>query len=49
MKYFFYGITILLLITWIAGVVNATTGNIMAIAAMVLSKFSEGTAVRSVV
>jgi hypothetical protein len=47
MKNIFYCITILLLITWIAGYVTSNTGNIMAIAAMVLSKFTESTTVRS--
>ncbi len=49
MKYLFYAITILLLIIWISGIVSATTGNIMAIAATVLSRFSEGATVRAVV
>jgi hypothetical protein len=48
MKNIFYCITILLLVSWIAGYVASNTGNIMAIAAMVLSNFAEGTAVRSV-
>jgi len=47
MNKLFYLITIMLLITWVADIFSANTGNMMAIGAIMLSKFTESSSLRT--
>jgi hypothetical protein len=46
MNKFFYFITVMLLVAWVADLFSTNTGNIMAIGAVMLSKFTESSSLR---